>query len=389
MLASVSVRIIFINFIKICTDVRRGGLLLLQQSVGDRVSLAAGGEMAAVPCADQGGGIAVVEQDIAKLDPAGLADTGQDRAAVKDAARPARQIEVREGDAGRDRKPGLRRLDRIRGTRILKRLGFEPERQIRQRRLAGAAKPGQIGADAGGRRPLVFHPFRQAAVVDSERLRQGRLPALAIKRLAGCREQVLQGFGHVSSRYEGRQDALSLQVSGRDAGLSTGKAVPWFIPIGTGDRLRPSPFFEEVNMVRIGAVLVVLSASLVAGGLPAAAQTIPGLGGSGSSGASGVTGLAGQLAGQALPSVSSASTNNTAGVLSYCVKNKYVKAQTATSVLSRLTGSSATQSSSAFATGQQGNLETGNGSLFSLDSLKDKAREKVCDMVLEHAQSGL
>lgn len=142
-------------------------------------------------------------------------------------------------------------------------------------------------------------------------------------------------------------------------------------------------------MVRIGAVLVVLSASLVAGGLPAAAQTIPGLGGSGSSGSSGVAGLAGQLTGQTLPSVSSASTNNTAGVLSYCVKNKYLKAQNATSVLSRLTGSSATQSSSAFATGQQGNLETGNGSLFSLDSLKDKAREKVCDMVLEHAQSGL
>ena len=100
----------------------------------------------------------------------------------------------------------------------------------------------------------------------------------------------------------------------------------------------------------------------------------------------------GGMLGQGLPNVSSAGTSNTAGVLSYCVKNNYLKgdgAQSATSALSTLTGKSGTQSSDGFTAGQQGNLETGNGGNFSMSGLQDQAKSKVCDMVLQHAQSML
>jgi hypothetical protein len=91
--------------------------------------------------------------------------------------------------------------------------------------------------------------------------------------------------------------------------------------------------------------------------------------------------------GQALPSVSSAGTANTTGVLSYCVKNNYIKGDAATSALSSLTGKSVVQSSSAFSAGQQGQLETGNGSMVSMSGLQEQAKSKLCDMVLQHAQS--
>jgi hypothetical protein len=135
-------------------------------------------------------------------------------------------------------------------------------------------------------------------------------------------------------------------------------------------------------MIRFCAVVLSLTVStlMVAGAVQA--QGIPGVGGQLPGGASG-------LIGQALPNVSSAGTSNTAGVLSYCVKNNYLKGDTATSALSSLSGKSGVQSSGAFSAGQQGQLETGKGSMFSLSGLQSEAKSKLCDMVLQHAQSML
>lgn len=126
--------------------------------------------------------------------------------------------------------------------------------------------------------------------------------------------------------------------------------------------------------MRSRAVVALTALSLLSAG--AARAQFPGIGGGTS-----------DLMGQALPNVSSASAGNTAGVLSYCVKNNILKGNTATSVLSSLSGRSGVQSSSAFDTGKKGQLETGNGNLFSLGGLKEKAKTKVCDMVLQHGQS--
>jgi hypothetical protein len=138
---------------------------------------------------------------------------------------------------------------------------------------------------------------------------------------------------------------------------------------------------EEKSMMRFCAVVLSLSVSTLIVAGTAQAQ-IPGVGGQLPGGASG-------LIGQALPNVASAGTNNTAGVLSYCVKNNLLKGNAATSALGSLSGKSGVQSSSAFSAGQKGQLETGNGNTFSLSGLQDQAKSKLCDMVLQHAQSML
>ncbi len=121
---------------------------------------------------------------------------------------------------------------------------------------------------------------------------------------------------------------------------------------------------------------------------PALAQSLPGFGGS-----SGLPGAAGGLMGGSgamgamLPSLSSSSTGNVAGVLGYCVKNNIVQGSSATSVLSGLTGRSGVTSSSGYAAGEQGQIETGQGNDFSLGGASATIKTKACNMVLQHAQS--
>ncbi len=107
----------------------------------------------------------------------------------------------------------------------------------------------------------------------------------------------------------------------------------------------------------------------------------------GQSPTSDLSGVAGSLLGQAMPSVSSAGPDNIAGVLSYCVQNSLVSNNGAASVLGNLTGRGGMTSSSGFLEGKKGNLQTGGGSLFSLSSLEDQLKSKLCDMVLERAKS--
>ncbi|MFT8989944.1 MAG: DUF2501 domain-containing protein [Gluconobacter albidus] len=137
-----------------------------------------------------------------------------------------------------------------------------------------------------------------------------------------------------------------------------------------------------------------LFAGLVAAALVASsahAQSIPGVGSAGNamSGMSGMSGMTGGtgIMGSMLPNVSSASTGNVAGVLSYCVQNNYLSGSSATSALSSLTGKQDVTSSSDYAAGQQGQLLTRGSNPLSLSSLKGQMKQKLCSMILNRAQN--
>lgn len=115
------------------------------------------------------------------------------------------------------------------------------------------------------------------------------------------------------------------------------------------------------------------------------AQSIPGVGSAGNA-MSGMTGGTGMMSSM-LPNISSASTGNVAGVLSYCVQNNYLSGSGATSALSSLTGKQDVTSSSDYTAGQQGQLLTGGSNAFSLSSLKGQMKQKVCNLVLNRAKN--
>ena len=102
-------------------------------------------------------------------------------------------------------------------------------------------------------------------------------------------------------------------------------------------------------------------------------------------------GLTNGLAG-GLPSVTQADPANIAGVLQYCVQNNYLSggvADTAkNAILTKVPGA---QQGSDFTSGSGGLLQTGNGKDYSLSGLtgdlKSQISHKVCDLVLQHAQS--
>lgn len=95
------------------------------------------------------------------------------------------------------------------------------------------------------------------------------------------------------------------------------------------------------------------------------------------------------LGGGGLPSVSGAGAENTAGVLSYCVKNNYLGGGSASEVLGALSGRGDTSQSSAFRSGESGQLETGGSETFSLAGVQNQVKTRVCDLVLEHGRSFL
>ena len=100
-----------------------------------------------------------------------------------------------------------------------------------------------------------------------------------------------------------------------------------------------------------------------------------------------------------LPSVSSASPTNLAGLLQYCVQNNYLSGGSADaassakeSLLSKFTGSSSDPTSNTgFTSGNNGVLDTGNGQSTTLggSGIKAQITQKVCSEVLSHAKSML
>ena len=107
----------------------------------------------------------------------------------------------------------------------------------------------------------------------------------------------------------------------------------------------------------------------------------------GMSGGSMGGGMASGMMSSMLPNVASASSGNIAGVLSYCVQNNYLSGSGASSALSGLTSKAGLTSSSDYASGQKGQLLTGESNPFSLSSLKSGLKQKVCSMVLNRAQN--
>lgn len=99
------------------------------------------------------------------------------------------------------------------------------------------------------------------------------------------------------------------------------------------------------------------------------------------------TNASGLMGALGLPSLSSASTGNLTGILSYCVQNNLVSGSAATSTLSTLSGRSAVTSDTSYAAGQQGLLQLGNGNQLSLSSMKEQMRNKLCKAVLNKTQS--
>lgn len=116
-----------------------------------------------------------------------------------------------------------------------------------------------------------------------------------------------------------------------------------------------------------------------------------GAGGSGSSsgGLGSLGGLSGMLSGQ---SISSSSTSNIAGVLQYCIKNKFLNAGSASSVkdslMSKLPGNTAS-SDSGYVDGAKGLLSNGDGKQIDLSGggLKQQITEQICDKILTQAKS--
>ncbi|MCL6699165.1 DUF2501 domain-containing protein [Sphingomonas sp. NSE70-1] len=86
-----------------------------------------------------------------------------------------------------------------------------------------------------------------------------------------------------------------------------------------------------------------------------------------------------------LPNVSSISPGNAAGVLSYCMKNKVLSGGGATSALNGLMKKPGVASSSGYASGQAGNILTGQGQKFSLNQVPSQMKSQACNAVLKQA----
>ncbi|AOB32550.1 hypothetical protein AKI39_20165 [Bordetella sp. H567] len=129
---------------------------------------------------------------------------------------------------------------------------------------------------------------------------------------------------------------------------------------------------------------------MAASGAPALAQgldlkgALGGLGGLGGSSGSGAGAL------------TSGSLGNAAGILEYCIKNKYLPNGSASSLkdqlMSKLGGTTgqAPQKDSGYLSGAKGILQTGSGNSVDLGGgLQAAAAEQACDVVMQQAKSFL
>lgn len=94
------------------------------------------------------------------------------------------------------------------------------------------------------------------------------------------------------------------------------------------------------------------------------------------------------ILGGVLPNIGSAGVGNVTGLLSYCLKRKLLGQANAKSVLGKLTGREDVTESDEYSDGEKGILRADDTSL-SIDSLKGKVKGKVCNVVLDRAQTFL
>ena len=121
-------------------------------------------------------------------------------------------------------------------------------------------------------------------------------------------------------------------------------------------------------------IILSLALACVAGSL--GAQTLPRLPGGGGAALGG------------LPDISKMGVPNVAGVLGYCVKNKFLGASGAGSVIDGLKGKPGVTDSPDFRAGEAGNIIPGAGAApVSVGSLPASLKSQACDMVLRHGTS--
>lgn len=112
-----------------------------------------------------------------------------------------------------------------------------------------------------------------------------------------------------------------------------------------------------------------------------------------SSGSSAMGSTAGLGAALGMPSIGSDTAGNAAGVLQYCIKNKYLGGTNATSVKDNLLdkigmgNKQVQQQDSGYQQGLSGMLSGSGGSTFDLGKLKSSLKDKACGYVLDNASS--
>ena len=125
---------------------------------------------------------------------------------------------------------------------------------------------------------------------------------------------------------------------------------------------------------------------------------LSGAAGSSGSSSSAASALSGALGGgdasslSALGLTGSGTASNAAGVITYCMKNNYLNADKAAQMKNQLLGKiglgqKEEPKDEGYASGLAGMIKGTNGQSFSLDSIKGKAKEKACDLVLDNAKS--
>jgi hypothetical protein len=122
-----------------------------------------------------------------------------------------------------------------------------------------------------------------------------------------------------------------------------------------------------LNHMLAGAALVCISCA-------AGAQSMPKL-----PGTSALT--------KGLPNVSAIGPGNAAGLLSYCVKNKYLGGSSAGSVVDGLMKKPGVKGSSGLTAGQAGNIVNGKAAPVSMGSVPKELKSQACNMVLKRGTS--
>jgi hypothetical protein len=107
--------------------------------------------------------------------------------------------------------------------------------------------------------------------------------------------------------------------------------------------------------------------------------------------------LGGGSSGSGTSAMQSGSMGNAAGVLEYCVKNKYLSGDSASSLKDQLMGKLGSttgqpaQKNPDYLTGAKGVLKTGSGSAVDLSGggVKAAATKEACDAILNQARNFL
>ena len=150
--------------------------------------------------------------------------------------------------------------------------------------------------------------------------------------------------------------------------------------------MRSSPrfhMFAVAAMLVLGTVAPVHAAGLLDGLKGAATEQ---LGGGSSSGGS----AAGMLGGLGLPSMGAGTAGNAAGVVQYCIKNKYLGGGASgvkDSLLRKAGLGGKEEKDPGYQSGLSGMLSGSDGKSFDMSKVQSSLKEKACDYVLDNAKS--